>query len=633
MSEVGGPFQSHEDLEGKVLQGYRLIRLIGKGGMAWVYRGEHARFKESLAVKVLRPHLADDEEVRARFLEEAKIQFKLRHPNIIQVSDIVDEGRIFGFVMEWAEGRNLKQVLKRLERPASRKDIWRVMGPVIDAVGYAHQEGVVHRDIKPANIMLHHTPTGEIVPKVADFGIAKALDEEEGKTGTGITMGTLKYMPPEQVRDAKRVDHRADIYALGVTLFMMATLRAPFEGRQEFVVYQQMNEDPPPPSQFNPSLSPAFDRVLQRALAREAEDRFQSCAEFGHALSLALLDPEQLHVDLGELDTHKIYNMLAELPEEHSIYQTDLTPLSPGLVQQLYRSHTADTITKLHQFVVHGEGEGQTPLPHKALESAAAPAPEGEPVPDETVVSQPSYAAPSATTNHTILAVIIGVLLSLLLVTGGLLAYTFRAELGQRLGWGAKAQVTKTNCQEGTERLCYTGSDESRGKGSCKAGKQTCRGGAWGSCQGQVLPAKEVCDGKDNDCNGKVDESFTEQDKPCQVQESQCLLPGKQVCLKGKVACKPDTKALASSDRYIRLSLAPGKGQYRVRIGRKWMRTKQKACFQPKYRSTRLSIRRRGYYTCVFRLRKKRRAKPVKVLMRRRGGMALDPPPSYCLRR
>lgn len=619
--EVGG-IMSSSDLEGRVIQGYKLLHLVGKGGMAWVYKAEHEKFGDKMAVKILLPHLSDDEDIRRRFLEEAKIQFKLRHPNIIQVSDIIESGRIFGFVMEWADGKNLKQVVSGLEKPVSRKDMWRIMLPVLDAVGYAHQQGLVHRDIKPANILLHQDD-GVIVPKIADFGIAKALDDGEEKTATGMTMGTLKFMPPEQIMDAKRVDHRADVYALGVTLYMMATLRLPFEGRQEFVIYQQMNEVPPPPSSHNSGLPATFDRVMRKALAKKPEDRFQSCAEFGHALSLALIDPDAISVGVEELDTTKIFELLQHLPEENSVYQTTLTPLSPNLVQELYSSHTSDTITKLHKFVLEGDPEsdslaGQQPRAVLSTEELGG----------ETILGPSAIPSSSSGGNKT--GLIIGLVVALLALGGG--GFYFLGMGKNNTSPQARKRPVASACQTGATRPCYPKGASGKGVGLCKSGQQTCTNGAWGSCQGAVTPGKETCDGKDNDCNGKVDDNIKLASKSCQTTIGTCKIAGTQSCSSGKLTCQAPSGDTKPKKGQLWVHLSP-KASFQVRVRvKKWsdQSASHKTCFDvgTSSRRRRIQIKGKRYFRCSFSVRSK--VKEVWVKMRRFDPNDLQPPSYYC---
>jgi serine/threonine protein kinase len=209
------------------LSNYSIQRELGKGGMATVYLAHDNKFDTNVAVKVLNKEFTNNENIRKRFLAEAKNMFKMSHPNIIKVSDLIDEGDTVAFVMEYIEGETLKEYIDRKGK-LSDAEIKNLFIQMLDAVGYVHEQNLVHRDIKPSNFMLDKK--GRI--KLMDFGIAKTTDTssaEYTQTGTGVQMGTPMYMSPEQITETESVTQQSDIYSLGVVLWQMVTKQKPYD--------------------------------------------------------------------------------------------------------------------------------------------------------------------------------------------------------------------------------------------------------------------------------------------------------------------------------------------------------------------------------------------------------------------
>ena len=270
---------------GAVLGAYQLDRIIGSGGMGVVYQGRHLKLDKAVAIKVLASNLAHDSQLMARFEAEARVQARLAHPNIVAVTDFVAAGDSYAIVMEYVDGRSLEELIHQQLGPMRLAHIKDVMLPVLGAVLYAHNQGIVHRDIKPANIMLAREH-GKDVPKVMDFGIAKALAGTRMLTGTKSRMGTLHYMSPEQCASARDVDARSDIYSLGITLYEMATGRVPFESDSELeVMLAHRDHAPPPPRQVYPGVPPALEQVILQALEKRPRDRFQNAEAMARALA------------------------------------------------------------------------------------------------------------------------------------------------------------------------------------------------------------------------------------------------------------------------------------------------------------------------------------------------------------
>lgn len=266
-------------LEGHVLAGrYEVKRRVAKGGMAWIYLATDNQTQRDVALKILFSKWQQDEKVAARFMTEVRIHEALSHPNIIRVDGLVEDGGLLGMAMEWVGGGDLKEWLENRQEPLSTEEIHALIVPLLDALGYAHQQGVVHRDIKPGNVLLVESG-GNVAPKLTDFGIAKML-QEPGGTATGAKLGTPNYMAPEQWRDSKKVDHRADIYSLGVLLYRMASGRLPFEGDYRAVIVKLLDEAAPYPQGVPAPLA----GLILRAVEKEPEDRFASCEAFSSAL-------------------------------------------------------------------------------------------------------------------------------------------------------------------------------------------------------------------------------------------------------------------------------------------------------------------------------------------------------------
>jgi len=277
----------------RVLNGrYELGNLIGRGGMADVYKGTDTRLGRTVAVKLLRPDMARDPQFQARFKREAQAVAALNHPSIVAIFDtgehVVHDGsaedvRVPYIVMEYVDGRTLRELIRANEVSISQA-IDYCLG-VLAALEYSHKAGIVHRDIKPANVM--YCPGSDSV-KVMDFGIARAIaDSSATMTQTQAVVGTAQYLSPEQAR-GETVDARSDLYSAACLLYEMLTSRPPFIGDSPVsVAYQHVREIPEPASSLNPDVSPALDTVLAKALQKNRADRFQDAAAFRRALRAA----------------------------------------------------------------------------------------------------------------------------------------------------------------------------------------------------------------------------------------------------------------------------------------------------------------------------------------------------------
>ncbi len=275
------------ELVGKELGHYRVVRRLGAGGMGTVYQAEQLRIGARVALKVLHPHLGQDAALRARFYAEAKTVNVVGHPNIVRIFDISEApGGIHYFVMEYLEGQPLSQ----LPRPLEPELLTHLLAQTCEALEAAHDAGVVHRDLKPDNLFVVRRE-GSRRPslKVLDFGVAKARAPlgQPQLTAAGMVLGTPAYMAPEQWT-GQPVDGRADIYALGVTAYVMATGRLPYpRGQVAELVLSPTAPGPVPPRLLNPRIPLGLSEAILRALARRPTERFSRALDFKQALEAA----------------------------------------------------------------------------------------------------------------------------------------------------------------------------------------------------------------------------------------------------------------------------------------------------------------------------------------------------------
>jgi serine/threonine-protein kinase len=280
------------DLVGKVLGYYRVVRKLGSGGMGTVYQAEQTRIGARVALKVLHPHMSQDAGLRARFYAEAKTVNVVGHPNIVRIFDINEApGGIHYFVMEYLEGVPLSQ----LPRPLEPGLLTHLLGQACEALEAAHSAGVVHRDLKPDNLfVLQREGSPRPSLKVLDFGVAKARGPlpHPRLTAVGMVLGTPAYMSPEQWT-GQPVDGRSDIYALGVTAYLMATGRLPYpRGQVAELVLSPTAPMPVAPHLLNPQVPVELSEAILRALARRPDERFARALDFKHALEAAMREAE-----------------------------------------------------------------------------------------------------------------------------------------------------------------------------------------------------------------------------------------------------------------------------------------------------------------------------------------------------
>ncbi len=301
---------------GKMLNDrYEILDVLGVGGMAVVYKAKCHRLNRLVAVKILKPELAADPEIRSRFHDESKAVGMMSHPNIVNVFDVNQDGDIDYFVMELVEGITLKQYIKKRGGVLNWREALHFSTQILQALGHAHSRGIVHRDIKPQNIMVLRD--GSV--KVADFGIARIADSQ--RTMTRETLGSVHYISPEQAKGSE-VDQRSDIYSAGVVLYEMLTGRLPYEGDTPVAVaVQHINSIPLAPRELNPDIPRGMEQIIMKAMAQDRELRYPNAEAM-----LADLEAFRKNPDIV-FDYQDLW-MLTELPAA-TPYQPEEVEVNP----------------------------------------------------------------------------------------------------------------------------------------------------------------------------------------------------------------------------------------------------------------------------------------------------------------
>ncbi|HYR33651.1 MAG TPA: serine/threonine-protein kinase [Burkholderiales bacterium] len=265
----------------KSLGRYQIRGVLGKGAMGLVYDGHDSTLDRRVAIKTIQTSNLDEATAKhydMRFRREVRAVARLNHPNIVQVYDFGSEGDLAFIVMEFIEGRELKDYLDAKERFDLAR-IFTLMGELLDALDFAHQAGVIHRDVKPANVMINAAGRA----KLADFGVARITDDQGGEaTRVGAMVGTPSHMSPEQIQ-GQQIDRRTDIFSAGIVLYQLLTGQKPFEGAGWALAKKIVQDDPVWPSQLV-QIPPTLDRVIARALAKHADQRYQTARSFADDL-------------------------------------------------------------------------------------------------------------------------------------------------------------------------------------------------------------------------------------------------------------------------------------------------------------------------------------------------------------
>ncbi|MFZ0449221.1 MAG: protein kinase [Desulfatiglandaceae bacterium] len=281
-------------MTGKELGNYHILEMIGKGGMAVVYKGQHKSLsRRMVAIKMLSATLEGDASFNERFFREAEVMDRLRHPNIVTLYDFMESEGHYYIVMEYVAGKTLSEIIKEVGGPLPYGQVKAIFQQVLSGIAHAHSLGIVHRDLKPGNIMINEQ--GEV--KITDFGIARLLGNnfEATLTTTGLGIGSPYYMSPEQVLASKAhpITAASDIYSLGITLYQVVTGKLPFEGEDSLFTIMQshVKKLPPLPREILPAISAPLEEVILKSIQKKPEERWPSCGAFWESLAKGLAEP------------------------------------------------------------------------------------------------------------------------------------------------------------------------------------------------------------------------------------------------------------------------------------------------------------------------------------------------------
>jgi serine/threonine protein kinase len=279
---------------GQHIRDYVLGDKIGEGGMGEVWSATHEILRRQVAIKAMSPDLARAPEFEARFLDEARAQANLHHPRILGVTDFFREAGVYYLIMPLLRGHPLDDRIAEARGPLPLTETVHIASDLLDALDYAHQQGIIHRDVKPSNVLLDQGGHAHLM----DFGIALLIGSDR-RTRTGTSIGTPYYMSPEQIRAPKKLDHRTDVYSAACVIYEMLAGRPPFiadqedEGNTDYVIQEAHIHRPPEPiRRWNPAVPPALDAVVLRGLAKQPDQRYSGCGEFRRALQAAAAGAE-----------------------------------------------------------------------------------------------------------------------------------------------------------------------------------------------------------------------------------------------------------------------------------------------------------------------------------------------------
>jgi len=410
---------------GQMLSGYHVIKRIGEGGMGIVYLARHQSLDRLAAVKFLGAHMVNDASYIQRFFQEARAAATLNHPNVVSVYDAGTAGEnVYYIIMEYVEGTNLRLLVQQRGRLLVPEAVGYIRQAAL-GLGFAHKKGIIHRDVKPDNLML--TVEGTI--KIGDLGLAKLSGSDDGgMTGTGAVLGTPYYISPEQIRGAKYVDTRTDIYSLGGTLYHLLTAKIPYEGSSPAVIMAMHLNDPvPDPRKARPPLDQDICDIIQKMMAKKLEDRFQSMEAVDEALR-AYQSQDSHPATRISVPPPVIIQTASTVPEPPRKRRPKPEPApsewKPALLgclaaiagigllaavifqgfrqQQKERAATEEAVPAVEEAPAPAENESTTTDEEKPVPAEEAAAP--EPEPEKPVETPPEEAAPAPAPMETLVA-------------------------------------------------------------------------------------------------------------------------------------------------------------------------------------------------------------------------------------
>lgn len=318
----GGGSEDSGNRPAQQIPGYQLIKKVGAGAMAVVYKAKQLSLDRTVAIKVLPKRLSKNAEFVERFYREGKAAAALNHNNIVQAIDVNEAGGFHYFVMEFVEGCTVYDELASAKVYGEQEAI-QIIRQVAEALLHAHEKGIIHRDVKPKNIML----TKSRVAKLADMGLARAAsDREAAMAEAGRAYGTPYYISPEQIRGEVNIDIRADIYSLGATFYHMVTGRVPFEApTPSAVMHKHLKEPLTPPDHINTSLTAGCAAAIEMMMAKDRGQRYPTCKEILHDLD-RLARGEAPHYAQAPLDQHVFSKLSMGEAQERAPYAVELQP-------------------------------------------------------------------------------------------------------------------------------------------------------------------------------------------------------------------------------------------------------------------------------------------------------------------
>jgi serine/threonine protein kinase len=361
-------------LSGTTLGKYQISERLGRGGMAEVYKAYHPQLERYAAIKVLHGFLAEGQDFQMRFQREAKAIAALRHPNIVQIYDIDIQDENYYMVMEYIDSGTLKERLIQASGPLPIHAMAHIFRQIASALGYAHRKGVLHRDIKPANVLLDKS--GRVV--LTDFGIARIVSETQF-TVTGTLVGTPAYMSPEQGKGLQ-ISTPSDIYSLGIILYEMVTGKVPFDAETPLaVIHKHINEPLPAPRTLREDIPGALENVILKALAKEADERYQTAGEMLTAAEDAFRDFEELTQSDTLVEAPDLARGEAELEQSLASKDTAAMEYEPDIPEPQETFASKSTVAMEPDADAEAELEDIADRATVAMQTEDEPEPEPQP--------------------------------------------------------------------------------------------------------------------------------------------------------------------------------------------------------------------------------------------------------------